>query len=168
MERPAEEFVEQLLRTAQALRGELAAHLGEFGLSEVRIAVLKILRGAEPHGCSQAELAAGLGQSESSVSALVKRMRGDRLLYRLRINSDHRKWGLLPTERGRDLLSNAEARLRPRLSGLFRRFDPQELRNVSTLLRRLAAELSGPQSVASAGLTEAAGDSVPARPASAA
>ena len=76
-------IVSDILRSAHRIRGVLAAHFAEFGLSDARFAVLQIVRDALPRGCTQTELAERLQQSESSVSTLVDRMRAADLLYRL-------------------------------------------------------------------------------------
>ena len=58
-------------------------------------------------GCSQADLANELQQSESSISTLVDRMRTSRLLYRLRSKVDKRRRVLMLTDQGRSLLETA-------------------------------------------------------------
>ncbi|HEV8002823.1 MAG TPA: MarR family transcriptional regulator, partial [Planctomycetaceae bacterium] len=99
--KPAE-IVSDILRSAHRIRGVLAAHFAEFGLSDARFAVLQIVRDALPRGCTQTELAERLQQSESSVSTLVDRMRAADLLYRLRSKSDRRKCLLVLTDHARD------------------------------------------------------------------
>ena len=138
----AAEIADHVFRAAHRLRGLLAGHFGEFGLSDVRFAVLKILRDCAAGGCTQAELAAQLDQSESSVSALVERMRDDNLLYRLRSKTDRRKRALVLTEQGRQVLAQADDRYGARIAALFAQLDAAQLEQLARLLRRLVEELS--------------------------
>ena len=107
-EKQASHVVAEILKTAHRLRSTLSTHFSEFGLTDVRFAVMQIIRDSAPDGCSQSRLAEELDQSESSISTLVERMRSSQLLYRLRSKRDRRKRVLMLTERSRDLLADAE------------------------------------------------------------
>lgn len=135
------EIVADLQRAAVLLRSLSAAHLAEFDLNPVRHGVLEVLAGCE-EGCSQAELAERLQQSESGVSTLVDRMRASGLLYRLRSKSDRRKRLLMIAPRGRELLALCRERHAGRMEAFFRRFDTRELNELATLLERLVQSLS--------------------------
>jgi DNA-binding MarR family transcriptional regulator len=139
--KPAE-IVSDILRSAHRIRGVLAAHFAEFGLSDARFAVLQIVRDALPRGCTQTELAERLQQSESSVSTLVDRMRAADLLYRLRSKSDRRKCLLVLTDHARDTLDKLEVCHHERMAELLSCYRTEQLRDLAVLLKILDSELS--------------------------
>ena len=141
-DRAAEEIVDGVLKAAHRLRGLLSGHFSEFDLTDVRFSVLRFLRDAEPHGCTQSEIAEHLDQSESSISTLVKRMRKSELLYRLRSGIDKRKWVLKLTSRGSNLLETARRCHAERMDGFLRAFDSEERLNLTGMLSKLVAELT--------------------------
>ncbi|MCA9041045.1 MAG: winged helix-turn-helix transcriptional regulator [Planctomycetaceae bacterium] len=104
----AARLVENLLEISQKLRGLLQLHYNEFDLNEVRYTVLQFINQTKEAGCSQAELAEKLQQSESSVSTLIERMKNSDLIYPLRSKQDRRKRILVLTEHGRELLHRIE------------------------------------------------------------
>jgi DNA-binding MarR family transcriptional regulator len=139
--KPAE-IVSDILRSAHRIRGVLAAHFAEFGLSDARFAVLQIVRDALPRGCTQTELAERLQQSESSVSTLVDRMRAADLLYRLRSKSDRRKCLLVLTDHARETLDKLEACHHERMAELLSCYKSEQLRDLAVLLKILDNELT--------------------------
>lgn len=144
--RDAERIVDGVLKTSHRLRSVLADHFAEFGLTDIRYSVLQILRNASPEGCTQAELADELAQSESSVCTLVKRMRDSELLYRLRSKTDQRKWGLHITDRGRQLLEQVDACHGKRVTNLLSTFSKDDLSRLANLLEQFLVEISQPVS----------------------
>jgi DNA-binding MarR family transcriptional regulator len=139
--KPAE-IVSDILRSAHRIRGVLADHFAEFGLSDARFAVLQIVRDALPRGCTQTELAERLQQSESSVSTLVDRMRAADLLYRLRSKSDRRKCLLVLTDHARETLDKLEVCHHERMAELLSCYHTDQLRDLAVLLKILDSELS--------------------------
>lgn len=138
----AAEIVANIMRAAHRLRAVLVSHYAEFGLTDVRYAVLQVIREAGTGGCSQTELAEQLEQSESSISTLVDRMRSGGLVYRLRSKSDRRKRVLMLTDQARDVLVQIEAVHALRTASLLSGFNPAELEFLSKLLGRLVDDLS--------------------------
>jgi DNA-binding MarR family transcriptional regulator len=139
--KPAE-IVAEVLRSAHRIRGALASHFAEFGLSDARFTVLQIVRDSLPRGCTQTELAERLQQSESSVSTLVDRMRAADLLYRLRSKSDRRKCLLVLTDHARDVLDKLERCHHERMAGLLSCYRGDQLHDLAVLLKILDSELS--------------------------
>jgi len=138
-ETSATERIDTILRTAHLLRGVLADHFAEFGLSNVRYSVMKMVEADNTGGCSQAKLAGHLKQSESSISTLVDRMRSDALLYRLPSQTDRRKKVLLLTEKGRGLLRAIDGCHETRMRELLQDIDAEQL---ETLVGQLATRLT--------------------------
>ena len=139
---PAIRVVETTLQLAHQLRGLLAEALSEFEMNEVRFQVLKFVFETGSTGCSQRDLAEVLSQSESSISTLVERMRGDRLLYRLREQHDRRKHVLLLSEQGHRVYDAVRLHRAHRIAELLAGLTPREVGVLSTLLRRASEELS--------------------------
>jgi len=146
-QKEAEQIVAAILRSAQRLRVLLSSHLSEFGLNDIRFTALEIIdRSSESGGCSQAQLAEHLGQSESSVSTLVDRMRSSRLLYRLQSQTDKRRKVLMLSEQGRDMLTRARQSHAAHLDDLLKCFDDAQRALLYELLHVLVNELSSLQS----------------------
>jgi len=136
------EIVDDFLRSAHRIRGALASHFAEFGLSDARFAVLQIVRDALPQGCTQTELAERLQQAESSVSMLVDRMRAADLLYRLRSKTDRRKCLLILTDHARETLAKLEQCHHERMAELLGCYTTIQLHELASLLKVLDAELT--------------------------
>ncbi len=130
-------IVDGLLKAAHRLRGVLSHHFAEFDLSDVRYTVLRMLADSEPDGCTQADVAAHLDQSESSISMLIKRMRNSELLFRLRSLHDKRKWVLKLTNHGRELLQNVRDCHTRRMADLLREFSLAEQESFGAQLQKL-------------------------------
>ena len=135
----ATDLIDTIIRTAHLLRGVLADHFAEFGLSNVRYSVMKMVEADKTGGCSQANLAGHLKQSESSISTLVDRMRSDALLYRLPSQTDRRKKVLMLTEKGRGLLRSIDGCHETRMQELLQDIDAEQL---GTLVGQLATRLA--------------------------
>lgn len=133
--------ISNLLRAAHRLRGILASHFSEFGLTEVRYDAMRTIRDSGEAGCSQSELAEELEQSESSISTLIERMRSSRLIYRLQSQSDRRKRVLLLTDEGRELLDRVEQCHGQRMATLLACFDDGQRQTFTTLVNAFAHEL---------------------------
>ena len=146
--RDAEEVVEHVLRAAARLQEVLASHFAGIGLNEVRFTVLRIIADSLPAGCSQAELARRLEQTESSVSTLIDRMRAGGLLYRLRSKTDRRKRVLMLTEEGRRLHDLARESYGRQMSELLKRLEAGQTATLAHLLRLLVDELTQSAAVA--------------------
>jgi DNA-binding MarR family transcriptional regulator len=134
--------VAEMLRAAHRIRGTLSSHFAQFGLTDARFAVLQIVRESLPRGCTQTELAERLGQSESSVSTLVDRMRAADLLYRLRSKADRRKCLLVLTDHARETLDKLEQCHNERMSELLACFTTTQLAELAHLLSILDDELT--------------------------
>ena len=105
----ANRVLDTLMKLGHRVRGVLDARFSGMKMTDARYMALRVVQDSAPEGCTQAKLAAALGQCESSVSTLVERMRTGKLVYRLHPKSDRRKRVLLLTDLGRDALRLAEA-----------------------------------------------------------
>ncbi|NNJ27243.1 hypothetical protein LzC2_33440 [Planctomycetes bacterium LzC2] len=105
----ANRVLDTLMKLGHRVRGVLDARFAGMKMTDARYMALRVVQDSSPEGCTQAKLAAALGQCESSVSTLVERMRTGKLVYRLHPKSDRRKRVLLLTDLGREALEHAEA-----------------------------------------------------------
>jgi len=144
-------IVAEFLRTAHLMRCLLSSHFAAFGLTETWFTVLEVLSRSAQDGCSQAQLAVEIGQSESSVSTLIERMRSHGLLLRLRSKSDRRRHVLVSTEQGRTIYSAVRECHHQRTTHLLSGLRANELGTFSDLLNRLGTELARLKSSGDAG-----------------
>ncbi len=114
----------------------------ECELSWARFGVLESIANSGPQGCSQTRLAEELGTAESSVSALVERMRRDGLLLRMRSHQDRRCSVLLLTELGEKRLAFATQNRDRKLSHWMNRLSSTEQDQLSDLLDQLLLALA--------------------------
>ena len=119
------ETVDSLLRMGHALRSLISTEMTELDLNEIRHAVLCFLL-KRSNGCSQRELADELGQTESSISTLLRRMQSDQLIQKTQSPTDARQRLLSLTERGEQLAVRAAARFRQFSNRLMRDFDIEQ------------------------------------------
>jgi DNA-binding MarR family transcriptional regulator len=130
-------LLDGLLRVSQTARLRFNEWLAHFELNDGRYAVLTALASAEDSGCSQAELADRLGQSESNISTLIERMQRHGLVDRLRSEADRRKRVLLITVMGRSALANVDAERNTWSARMFSGIPAGDLQTLAVLLRKL-------------------------------
>jgi DNA-binding MarR family transcriptional regulator len=141
----AVQVVASIRRAADLVEELLTVDFSAFRLNKARFAALQFIGRASAQGCSQTDLATGLGQSESSVSGLVSRMRADGLLYRLRSKHDQRKRLLMLSEHGRQLLADCELAYGLQFENILSRFEADWLEQLSDLLDVFAERLTETQ-----------------------
>lgn len=135
------DLLSRLLRVSQVVRLRFNDWLGDFDLTDGRHSVLTALARAGDIGCSQADLAVHLGQSESNVSTLIERMQRDGLVNRSHSDSDRRKRVLRITSEGQSLLAKVEANRTIWADKLLNGFHASELTRMASLLQKLGAKL---------------------------
>ncbi len=141
-------LLERLVELAKRIRERLAERCEAEGVSDSRFAVLRAVAGVNAEGCSQTELAAQLGLSESNVCSLVERMRSGGLLYRFRCKKDRRKSVLLLTERGRELVDAVSRAQEIETESLLSVLDGAQQRELWHLLERLHRHLDAASQLA--------------------
>ncbi len=135
------DLVEHFLQVAELIEEHLTSQFSQIGLNAVRFQVLQFVEASSPEGCSQAELAAEIGQSESSVSTLIERMRQDQLLLRLKSETDRRKKVLKLTVEGEQLLAQANISYVARMDGLVNRLNIDQQQSLFEVLEFLEQEI---------------------------
>jgi DNA-binding MarR family transcriptional regulator len=135
-------LVRRVNQAGNRLREVLDQSDSESELSWARFGVLETIARSGSQGCSQTALAEELGSAESSVSALVERMRRDGLLLRMRSHQDRRCSVLLLTELGEKRLASAVQSRDRQLSHWINRLSSTEQLQLSDLLDRLLLVLA--------------------------
>lgn len=139
-------LLDGLLRVAQGVRLRSNEWLGRFQLNDGRHAVLMALASANENGCSQAELAVKLGQSESNISTLIERMQRDGLVDRLRSEADRRKRVLLISAAGRRTLASVDVGRSAWAARLLNGIAADDQTRLFRLLQQLGTCLEAPMS----------------------
>ena len=133
----ANRVLDTLMKLGHRVRGVLDSRFSPMKMTDARYMALRVVQDSAPEGCTQAKLAAALGQCESSVSTLVERMRTGKLVYRLHPKSDRRKRVLLLTDQGREALEHAEAARAEAARELCENLSAEERHNLCDVLGRL-------------------------------
>lgn len=134
-------LVRRVLAAGERLGRLLAAGYAQCDLNGPRADVLESVAAAGADGCSQTELAASLGASESNVSTLIERMRRDGLLLRMRSRVDRRCSVLLLTELGAQRLNSVTEGRDRHLGQWIDQLTPEEQTLLCHLLDRLLEAL---------------------------
>ena len=135
----ANRVLDTLMKLGHRVRGVLDSRFSPMKMTDARYMALRVVQDSAPEGCTQAKLAAALGQCESSVSTLVERMRTGKLVYRLHPKSDRRKRVLLLTDQGREALEHAEAARAEAARELCVNLSAEERHGLCNVLGRLLA-----------------------------
>lgn len=138
------DLLDRLLRVSQNIRLRLNEWLGRFEMNDGRHAVLVVLAGKDERGCSQAQLAERLGQSESNVSTLIERMQRDGLVSRSKSDADRRKRVLQITSDGRSVLASIDANRATWAGRLLSGMSTNDRQRLYDLLKLLGDSLESP------------------------
>ena len=109
--RRSSEALLSVLRTAALLQYQINEVLRPYGITELQYNVLRILRGARPHGWCGREIAERLVSKVPDVSRLLDRMEGMQLLRRERNAGDRRHFTARITPRGLRVLDEVTPKL---------------------------------------------------------
>jgi len=128
-----EELLVSLLRTTDVLHERFEQLIRPFNISMTQYNVLRILRGAEPEGCTCGEVGERMIAREPDVTRLLERMEKSGLIKRMRDSADRRVVVTRISSSGLKLLDEMEPKLRE-LDGLMQ---PMGERKIKTTLRLL-------------------------------
>jgi len=139
-ESPVHEAVLNLLVAAGHVRTLHDRALERHGLSGVQFNVLRILRGAHPHGYPRHEIACRLVERAPDVTRLIDRLEAQGLVERARAESDRRLSVTRITRRGLELLERVQPDMDAVGRALARRLGPKDARELSRLCEGLYAD----------------------------
>ncbi|MBI4422006.1 MAG: MarR family transcriptional regulator [Gemmatimonadetes bacterium] len=126
-----------LIRTADQLMRQVAEALKPFGITPTQYNVLRILRGAEPHGSMCSEVADRMVTRDPDVTRLLDRMEGRALITRERDEGDRRVVRTRITVEGRRVLEQLEAPLQELHARQLAHLGKTRVRDLITLLETL-------------------------------
>ncbi|HKK53264.1 MAG TPA: MarR family transcriptional regulator [Myxococcota bacterium] len=109
------------------------------GVTTAQAAVLSLV--ADRGSCSQREIAQALGQQESAMTAMVRRLIEAGLIVRIRDERDGRAWRLSLTPEGRTALEAARGPFAEIDRALEEALGPDDLPRVAEALKRLSERI---------------------------
>jgi DNA-binding MarR family transcriptional regulator len=139
--RRSSEALLSVLRTAAVLEHQLNELLRPYGITALQYNVLRILRGAGPHGCCGREIAERLVSKVPDVSRLLDRMESMQLLRRERDATDRRHVTARITPRGLRVLDEATPKLDAFERERFSHLDGKRLQHIIDGLADVRAAL---------------------------
>lgn len=133
----AHEAFLNVLRTAAVLSDELEQVLKPEGMSLAQYNVLRILRGAEPHGLCRNDVRDRMLTRMPDMTRLLDRMENAGLVVRARSESDRRLVTTRITGRAMQLLERVEGAVTEEHQRRFGRLSKADLRTLIGLLERV-------------------------------
>lgn len=132
-----EEAFFALVRTAEAVHAPHDRLFRSHGLSSAQYNVLRILRGADPDGCTCGEIDRRLLKRGPDVTRLIDRLKATGLVTRQRSQEDRRVVRVILTAEGHDLLARIEEPARTTLDEVMAGISEEEAGTVVEVLQRL-------------------------------
>jgi DNA-binding MarR family transcriptional regulator len=139
----AREVLDAIRRIVQALRESSRAAEKGVGLSGAQLFVLQTL--AESPGLSLNELAERTRTHQSSVSAVVARLAGERFVQRGRSRGDARRAEIRLSARGRARLVRAPRAAQERLVAIVDTMPPRDRARLARMLQLVVRGMALPQ-----------------------
>ncbi len=128
----------RILRAAEGYQRSLAQ---ASGLTPPKLRVLQIVAGKPDDGATPKALATQMGVAQATITALLDKLEADRLVVRLRSETDRRQTNVLITAQGRAALRDAPDALQQRFVRAFEQMADWEQSQLVSSLERVAAML---------------------------
>ncbi len=136
-ERPTDEAMLSILRTASVLEHAFNELLRPFGLTTTQYNVLRILQGAGPAGLCGREIGERLISSVPDVSRLIDRMEEAGLVSKERDSTDRRHVTVRITPKGRRLVATVTPALIEAEGGRMERLSSRSVKALIETLERI-------------------------------
>lgn len=134
----AERAVIAILRAADAVRRRMSEALEPHGITGQQYNVLRILRGAHPEPLPTLEIGERLMERNPGITRLLDRLEQKGLVRRERGEADRRLVRCHVTAQGLALLGALDPLIARANEDVFAGFPPDDVREISRLLDRLA------------------------------
>lgn len=132
-ESPVVEAMLNLVVAADHMQQRMNAVCEEFGITTGQYNVLRILRGAHPDGHSRCEIAKRMLERAPDVTRLVDRLEIQKLVERVRTESDRRLSITRITAKGLELLASMEPRMQQLHHYFAERVSKRDCRELSRI-----------------------------------
>jgi len=139
----ADEAVVTLLGTADRVRTALALVTGAHDITLQQYNVLRILRGAGPHGLPTLDIAARMLEHSPGITRLLDRLEARRLVRRARCPEDRRQVLCYVTPRARRLLAGLDGPVAEAARRSLAPLDPSRTAELIGLLDAVRAATAG-------------------------
>lgn len=139
-ESPVNEALLNLLVAADVVRKRINAVCAEFGLTQGQYNVLRILRGVHPQGHPRCDIAARMLEEAPDVTRLVDRLERQKLVERDRAEDDRRLSIARITEKGLQLLVEAEPQMSEIGKSFANRLSNNEARKLTNICEKIYSE----------------------------
>ena len=139
---PEEEALLNVMRTADLLHREFHRRARDWGITSTQYNVLRILRGAQPHGLPCAAIGDRMITAEPDITRLLNRLKGLKLIRQRRDSNDRRVVITHISEAGLELLRQMEPVIERAPQQLLGHLSPPE---IAALIRLLELCRTPPQ-----------------------
>lgn len=129
-----EEALLNLLRTSDCLQRAIQLNARKWGLSSTQYNVLRILRGAQPHGLTCSAIGSRMITAEPDITRLLSRLKALKVIRQKRDPHDRRVVWTQITEAGLDLLRKMDPTINRLPGELLGHLDGAELAELIRLL----------------------------------
>jgi DNA-binding MarR family transcriptional regulator len=129
-----------ILRTASYLRRFYADVFEQHGITFQQYNVVRILRGAGPHGLPTLEIARRMIDEAPGITRLLDRLEAKKLIRRERPANNRRQVICYVTQKGLDLLQELDAPLRGRIKASSHSLSEAEVQDLLDFLARIRRE----------------------------
>ena len=143
-----EEALLNLLRTSDCLQRAFHLKTREWGLTSTQYNVLRILRGAQPHGLTCSAIGSRMITAEPDITRLLARLKALKLIGQRRDSHDRRVVWTVISEAGLDLLREMDPVIRQIPSQLLGHLEGLELAELIRLLELARKPGEYPQATA--------------------
>ncbi len=140
-----EEALLNLLRTADCLHRAFHRKTRDWGLTSTQYNVLRILRGAQPHGLTCAAIGSRMITAEPDITRLLARLKTLKFVRQQRDTHDRRVVWTKISESGLKLLADMDAVIRQLPLDLLGHLDKPELTEFIRLLEQTRSASDEPQ-----------------------
>jgi DNA-binding MarR family transcriptional regulator len=134
---PAKQALLTLLRTADRVKGRLAATIEAHGITAQQFNVLRILRGAEPEGLPTLTVATRMVERAPGITRMLDRLERQGLVGRERRAGDRRCVHVRISRQGLELLEGLDRPVDAADRAAFSALDARELAQLTALLEKV-------------------------------
>lgn len=134
-------MVVNILRAGNIIDRKVSEVLKDYSITHIQYNILRILEKAYPEKLSVGEITEGLLFSSSDVTRLLDRLDRKKLITRTICPKNRRKMDVIISDRGLEVLSDAEPKIEKKLNRYYAdRVSEQERNLITDVLRRLKDE----------------------------